>query len=256
MAKKLTAQDVVQNQFTVERELKAAGFPRLAIAALLGRIDVESGFNPTAVNKDDPNGGSVGIFQWNGSRRDSLIAFAAQQNADPEDVALQARFLAAEVKGEIGTEGRHGKRLLESSNPVEAVENVTRLARPSGFTPDNPQGGIGFRRSLLNATDYLAATNSPSARAQSPFAAGDTSGAIEQATATATGKIPGTLLDKILLGVTQGLKKIGEADLPDTTRPVEPVDIATNLLSKSRPSVTNFLKTLPSVGLGSIKPLG
>jgi len=245
--------DVVKNQFLVEQELKAAGLPRLTVAALLGRIDVESGFNPSALNPKDPNDGSFGIFQWNGDRRRRLESFAQRNDSAPEDVVTQARFLAAEVLGKEGAEGGNGKRLIASANAQEAAENVMRLARPSGFTRANPRGGLGFNRTLINTTDYLSATNSPSAREQSPFAAGDTSDAAQRATAKASEKIPGTFVDKLLIGVTEAAANAAKSDSLPTNEFVQPVDIATSQLGKAPRSVTNFLNSLPGVGLGSIR---
>ena len=250
----------VENQFIVEQELKKAGLPRLAIAALLGRIEAESGFDPSAANAKDPNGGSFGIFQVNGSRRRDLERFAAKKGSDPTDIRTQAQALVAEIKGELGTEGNNGKRLLDAKSPEDAAEAVMGLARPAGFTRNNPRGGLGFKKTLDGTKEYIQATNQLEGTETSPFSDGfnlsnlSTRGNDETTPAAPQDTGPLATLDRLLLGVTGALAGAGKAiagtEIGNDT--VAPARIDTSLINRQAPSISNFLRTLPGVGLQQI----
>lgn len=127
------------------KALEAEKLPPLAVAALVSRAGVESNFDPAAHNPADPGPeGSRGAFQWNGSRLADLKKFAQAEGKPVTDLTLQARFLAKEVRGEIGTEKKWGDKLLAASTPDEALAAATGLARPQGWTAKNPQGALGY----------------------------------------------------------------------------------------------------------------
>lgn len=227
-----------ENKAIIAKVLAEEGIPRVVAAALMGRINAESGFNPAAFNPNDPGGGSVGIFQWNRNRRTALEKFAISEGEDVNDVAVQARFLAAEVKGEIGTEGNNGRRLLESETVDAAVDAVMGLARPAGFTRSNPRGGLGFRKTRDTALELL--NDGEGVLSISEFDSQATQG--NQGNQEAA-----TPLDSLLIGITQGL-------LDGPERQTAPdVHIQSDLLTRPSRSITNFLRTLPGVGLGSIR---
>lgn len=69
----------------------------LTAAAWAGSVHDESGFNPTAFNPKDPNGGSVGLIQWNGPRAAGLRQFAAAKGANPADPNVQQDYLQSEI---------------------------------------------------------------------------------------------------------------------------------------------------------------
>lgn len=145
----------------IKTALADEGFSPLAISASLARFASESSFNPRAINKDDagPGKDSIGFNQWNQGRLANLKRFASQRGTSIYDPDTQARFYAAEVKGDFGgQEAKYGSKLLAATNPTEAAEAVTSLARPRGWTPSNPSGGLGFKRTL-NLTNQFASGN-------------------------------------------------------------------------------------------------
>lgn len=138
------------------RVFKEAKIPDVAAAALLARVGVESSFDPKAHNKKDPGvDGSQGGFQWNGPRLKAMWAYADKQQKPRDDPETQARFLVEEVYGREGTEGNWGKKLLAAETPEEAAKAAMNLARPAGWTPKNPERGLGYNKTLKATAENL-----------------------------------------------------------------------------------------------------
>lgn len=142
----------------VKNALADEGFSPLAIAASLARFSAESAFDPRAINPNDagPGHDSIGFNQWNKGRLANLRKFAAARGASIYDPDTQARFYAAEVKGSIGGESQYGAKLLAAATPREAAEAATSLARPRGWSPSNPSGGLGFSRTLKLTNQFVS----------------------------------------------------------------------------------------------------
>lgn len=70
-----------------------AGYSEIAVAAVMGNIYGESGFNPKAQNSI----GAVGLCQWLGGRKSKLIDYAASESSTWEDVDIQINFLKTEI---------------------------------------------------------------------------------------------------------------------------------------------------------------
>lgn len=149
------------NRATIATVLKQEGFSPMAVAGALGRIRAESAFNPQARRENDagPGKDSFGIFQWNRDRLTRLKRFAAERGKDWRDVATQAHYFAAEVKGEVGSEGAWGKRLLAATTPEEAAKAAISMARPMGWAESNPAGGHGFKKQLGWTQEYVGVEN-------------------------------------------------------------------------------------------------
>lgn len=134
----------------VKRALGEEGFSPLAISASLARFAAESNFDPNAINRDDAGPGfhSRGLNQWNRDRLSNLKKFASRSGANWKDPYTQAKFYAAEVKGLIGREGKYGRKLLAAQTPEDAAKAAISLARPGGWTPKNPENGLGYKKTL------------------------------------------------------------------------------------------------------------
>lgn len=70
--------------------LKAKGVSDLHAAAIMGNIQAESGFDPSAI--EDGNGIGLGLCQWSFGRRDQLEAYAAALGKAPSDLLTQLNF--------------------------------------------------------------------------------------------------------------------------------------------------------------------
>ena len=81
------------NKGIVYAHLAAAGLSGTSIAGIMGNIQQESGFNPTATD-----GTAHGIAQWQGARLPALKAYAAAHGKPWTDVGIQTDFLVHELK--------------------------------------------------------------------------------------------------------------------------------------------------------------
>jgi hypothetical protein len=97
----------MSNERYIAETLASYGLDNVHIAAILGNLDTESGFDPKAYN---PGENAIGIAQWEGSRRTALQAFAAHRNTSETDLATQVAFLWRE----LGQRGQRGGFLATS----------------------------------------------------------------------------------------------------------------------------------------------
>lgn len=81
--------------------LNSKGLPTLQVAAIMGNIACEAGldFSPSAIEVGNGNAG-FGLCQWSYDRRERIVAYAAAQNKEPDDITLQLDFLWLELSGE------------------------------------------------------------------------------------------------------------------------------------------------------------
>ncbi|MBC9246746.1 hypothetical protein H4P12_08475 [Paracoccus sp. 11-3] len=113
------------------------------IAGVMGNASAESGFNPLAVGD---SGNAFGLFQWN-DRRNNLFDFiGGQQNLG--DIQKQLQFAWHEL---MTSENGAYQKLLASSTVREATAAFAGFERPSGYTPQNPEGAMHFDRRLAAA---------------------------------------------------------------------------------------------------------
>lgn len=75
----------------VQRRLLDLGYSPAGVAGILGNLQQESTFNPTAVG----SAGEIGLAQWKGSRADALKAFAGAR--DWREPTVQADFIHHEL---------------------------------------------------------------------------------------------------------------------------------------------------------------
>lgn len=144
-----------QNAATIRRVLKSEGFSDIAIAGALGRLRAESSLDPNALRKNDAGPGkhSYGLLQWNRERFSGLKAFAQKAGRPWNDVETQARYFAAEAKG-LNGEGKWGKKLLNAKNTTQAAQAAISMARPQGWSANNPSGGHGFKKQLAWTNEF------------------------------------------------------------------------------------------------------
>lgn len=80
------------NQQVVYECLNNAGFGKIAIAGIMGNIHAETAFKTDWSG----TGGSVGICQWLGERKDNLEAYANSLSGSKTDIAIQVGFILEE----------------------------------------------------------------------------------------------------------------------------------------------------------------
>ena len=150
-ASALHGNQAIAAQFFIDK-----GLDTIHIAAILGNIEKESGFDTgieecqsLIVGDRDPG---FGLIQWTGARRVALESFADSQGLPPSDTNLQLQFLWAEMTGE--------------GDARAYVVDVTWMS-PGGYSPTPPNYRPSFEGFLRansfeggqvnsNATYYFA----------------------------------------------------------------------------------------------------
>lgn len=164
------------NARAIAEQWAAAGWTDTQIQAGLGRISVESDFNPAATRKNDAGPGkhSVGIAQWNRGRLSNLQGYAAAKNADWQDVRVQADFVNHEmygdpaVKGQYGyqSEKKAGQALKGGKTVEEAAVGMMHYERPYGYTSKNPTAGMHWDKTINRSTQYAGLMGQPGGETQ------------------------------------------------------------------------------------------
>lgn len=95
------ADTYAENEAEIYRFLKEElGINTAVACGILGNIERESSFNPTAEIIDTNGKTSFGLVQWNGGRFENLKAYCAQRGLDYRSVTGQLQFLKHELMGE------------------------------------------------------------------------------------------------------------------------------------------------------------
>lgn len=118
------------------------------IAAIMGNVSAESGFNPLAVGDA---GKAHGLFQWNNRAPAMFDAIGGRGNIG--DVKAQLEFAWKEL---LTSESGVLKRLLASDNVHDATRAFVGFERPSGWSPGNPEGAMHWDRRLGAAEMAMA----------------------------------------------------------------------------------------------------
>lgn len=87
-------------QYKVWNALRAKGYNELAVAAAMGNIEVESHFDPSAVEKGSGKG--FGLIQWTGDRRIAIESAARQKGVNPANLEFQINYLINELEPKSG----------------------------------------------------------------------------------------------------------------------------------------------------------
>lgn len=75
---------------------KNKGLSDVAVSAIMGNMQQESGFNSSAVNKSS---GASGLAQWLGSRKTGLNSYASSKGTEWTDVQTQLEYMWKELNG-------------------------------------------------------------------------------------------------------------------------------------------------------------
>ncbi len=108
------------------------GLKDFQVAAILGHIRAESGFNPLAVCD---GGHSFGLFQHHRSRATGLLDFLGGRG-NLGNVGGQLQYAWKEL---MTSEGRALRKLLASSNLRDATAAFGGFERPAGFSFTDPE---------------------------------------------------------------------------------------------------------------------
>ncbi len=103
----------------MNRIVNELGISPTAASGIVGGLMHESGGDTTDISTTakNPTSGAYGIAQWLGSRYDDLVAFAEENNANPNDLDTQISFIIHELKGK---ESGALQEILKAQNPDEA----------------------------------------------------------------------------------------------------------------------------------------
>jgi hypothetical protein len=156
----------------------AAGYSPVQASAFTGAALAESSYRTDARNPSDGRDGSdsVGLFQWNGPRAQSLKSYAAQRGTDWRDRDTQVAFALQEKQG---PEKFAGDALRSAKTPEEASAAMLHYLRPGGYTRDNPLGASSAGARIRNTNAILGLygnqpaaqpANAPSGPAGTPWA--------------------------------------------------------------------------------------
>lgn len=111
-----------------------AGYSPTAVAAAMGNIYGESGFQTSAV--EGGSGEGYGLCQWSFGRKQQLFAFAQARGVDPSDEDLQVEFLLAELTPGGGADGyatyqfsgyEDQRQIWETSSSIEEATTAFRV---------------------------------------------------------------------------------------------------------------------------------
>lgn len=83
------------NAFTIAAFLRDKGLSPVAVAGVLGNLNVESSFDPTAYNSNEQ---AIGIAQWEKGRRQALQDYAKQTGSTETNLTTQMNFLWSELQ--------------------------------------------------------------------------------------------------------------------------------------------------------------
>jgi hypothetical protein len=84
---------------TITNYFRAKGLNDIAIAAILGRWQIESGLNPSGPGAWNPAENAYGLAQWEGGRRVALQEFARSRGTTESDLMTQLDFAWMELNG-------------------------------------------------------------------------------------------------------------------------------------------------------------
>lgn len=92
-----------ENTWAIYDVFREAGYNDNAIAGILGRVQQENNFDTGNVEEYDDaetglHLGGYGMFQWNGERTTAFLNWAKENNFDPQNARVQAKYALLEAK--------------------------------------------------------------------------------------------------------------------------------------------------------------
>lgn len=129
------------------------GWPDFVAFAITGHLQIESYpdlrtqvvGDKHILTKDGVPGGSVGICQWNGVRKQGLFTFAKRYRQDPYDLITQLEYVAYELNT---TEKFAGNELAKATTLWGASRAFMHFERPKGYARFWPTLGSHWDRRL------------------------------------------------------------------------------------------------------------
>lgn len=85
---------MASNKEIIEKYLRGKGLNDKAIAGVMGNIQLESNFSPTAKNSSS---GAYGLFQWLGSRKKGLENYAKSVGKSAGNIYVQLDYFWKEI---------------------------------------------------------------------------------------------------------------------------------------------------------------
>jgi len=126
------------------------GWSKEAAVAMIGTFQQEaySDLRTEAVGDPHIPGGSIGLGQWNKSRKEDFLKWCNGANLSPIDFMANIRFADWELRN---TEKTWGRMLAASQTVYSAALAAISYERPAGWSALYPQKGHGWRNRLNNA---------------------------------------------------------------------------------------------------------
>ena len=184
------------------------GLKDFQVAAILGHIKAESGFNPLAVGD---GGHSFGLFQHHRGRASGLLDFLGGRG-NLGNVGGQLNYAWKEL---MTSEGRALRNLLASTNLRGATAAFGGFERPAGFSLSNPEAMHNWTGRLQFAGEALRDFGNRTSNATGNLGRfGDGLGSAVTSLAQGSNSLAGTASDfagqsKGLLGqLTGGLRNL------------------------------------------------
>ena len=158
--------------------LIARGFSAPQAYALMGNMQQESNFNPSAFNEKE---GALGLLQWRQDRRANLQSFAASQGKPANDLNTQLDFIKYETtKGaeagnaaafyaanDVGSANAALKKYIRYGDDSEGTRLANAQAYAGGKTPSGGSGGGTSVATGANDPNWQSLLGVPKIRATS-----------------------------------------------------------------------------------------
>lgn len=110
------------------------GFSAVQAAGIMGNIEEESGFSPTALNRDS---GAYGLIQWFAGRKTGLENYAREKGKDIGDLAMQLDYMKQEL------ESSYKAKVLDPIKASSTLEEATAIWLVSYEVPCFPLSSAG-----------------------------------------------------------------------------------------------------------------
>lgn len=125
-----------------------------AEAAILGNIQAESGFSPTALARNDggPGVDAHGIVQWEGGRYSNLVSFAKSIGLDPSSIQAQAQFLGKELSGHYSNVLTSLKGATSENQAAQIVQAHYEVSSPASLGKRQSYAGTIYGQLTSGAT--------------------------------------------------------------------------------------------------------
>ena len=145
-------------QYKVWTALRAADYNEIAVAAVMGNIQHESGFDASVIEKG--SGAGFGLVQWTDDRRTALENYAAQQGKDVASLDFQIEYLLKELEPDsgiwTGSDSRYGFGSLSRDSWLNStdIETATKAFMACFERPDYSSSINHIDQRIQSAKEY------------------------------------------------------------------------------------------------------